>query len=51
MSWILGEILFKMNAKCKMEFKNFAKVKAQEAKKEEATKAEVEEVKEVKEEE
>ena len=40
-----------MNAKCKMEFKDFAKVKARGAKKEEATKAEVEEVKEVKEEE
>lgn len=51
MSRILGEILFKMNVKCKMEFKDFAKVKAHEAKKEEAAKAKVEEIKEVKEEE
>ena len=51
MSRILGEILFKMNAKHKMEFKDFAKVKAQEAKKEEAANAKVEEIKEVKEEE
>ena len=43
------KILFKMNTKGKMEFKDYAKVKARDAKKAEATKEEVKE--EVKEEE
>ena len=52
MSRIPGEILFKMNTKGKMEFKDYAKVKARDAKKVEATKEEVkEEVKEDKDEE
>ena len=47
MSRIPVEILFKMNTKGKMEFKDYAKVKARDAKKVEATKEEVkEEVKE-----
>ena len=50
MSRIPEEILFKMNTKGKMEFKDYAKVKARDAKKAEAIKEE-EEVKEVKEEE
>ena len=40
MSRIPEQILFKLNAKGKMEFKDLAKVKAREAKKEETTKAE-----------
>ena len=40
MSRIPEQILFKMNVKGKMEFKDLAKVKAREAKKEEAAKAE-----------
>ena len=40
MSRIPEQILFKMNVKGKMEFKDLAKVKAREAKKEETTKAE-----------
>ena len=52
MSRIPEEILFKMNTKGKMEFKDYAKVKARDAKKVEAIKEEVkEEVKEDKEEE
>ena len=52
MSRIPEEILFKMNTKGKMEFKDYAKVKARDAKKVEAIKEEVkEEVKEVKDEE
>ena len=43
MSRIPGEILFKMNTKGKMEFKDYAKVKARDAKKAEATKEEVKE--------
>ena len=39
MSRIPEQILFKMNVKGKMEFKDLAKVKAREAKKEEAAKA------------
>ena len=51
MSRIPEEILFKMNTKGKMEFKDYAKVKARDAKKVEATNAEEkEEVKEDKEE-
>ena len=52
MSRIPEEILFKMNTKGKMEFKDYAKVKARDAKKVEAIKEEVkEEVKEDKDEE
>ena len=40
MSRIPGEILFKMNIKGKIEFKDYAKVKARDAKKAEATKEE-----------
>lgn len=40
MSRIPEQILFKMNVKGKMEFKDLAKVKAREAKNEEAAKAE-----------
>ena len=40
MSRIPEQILFKMNVKGKMEFKDLAKVKAREAKKEEAALAE-----------
>ena len=43
MSRIPEEILFKMNTKGKMEFKDYAKVKARDAKKVEATKEEVKE--------
>jgi hypothetical protein len=39
MSRIPEQILFKLNVKGKMEFKDLAKVKAREAKKEEAAKA------------
>ena len=48
MSRIPEEILFKMNTKGKMEFKDYSKVKARDAKKVEATKEEVKEVKEEK---
>ena len=48
MSRIPEEILFKMNTKGKMEFKDYSKVKARDTKKVEATKEEVN--KEVKEE-
>ena len=52
MSRIPEEILFKMNTKGKMEFKDYAKVKARDAKKVEAITEKVkEEVKEVNEEE
>ena len=43
MSRIPEEILFKMNTKGKMEFKDYSKVKARDAKKVEATKEEVKE--------
>ena len=46
MSRIPEEILFKMNTKGKMEFKDYAKVKARDAKKVEAIKEEVKEDKE-----
>ena len=52
MSRIPEEILFKMNTKGKMEFKDYSKVKARDSKKAEATKEDIKEEvkKEVKEE-